>query len=166
MYAAASSILDQYAHFSAVQCANDASSTILWGPIGDIGLRRTIYGSRDAFSASDERPQFKFIDVPFFARVVPLSPCQRSVCRSQGIAEECQANANVKTVPQCPIASPDLVGIHSQILSQNGVGAAGAPVSVMHDCTSCIRLCQHGTAGMMCSQRFACATKPLMFSSR
>lgn len=51
LYGAASSILDSYALCSSHECRYDACSTILWGPIGALGMRRNLYGSRDALTS-------------------------------------------------------------------------------------------------------------------
>eukprot|EP00747_Dinoflagellata_sp_TGD_P126286 gnl/TRDRNA2_/TRDRNA2_174270_c18_seq1.p1 gnl/TRDRNA2_/TRDRNA2_174270_c18~~gnl/TRDRNA2_/TRDRNA2_174270_c18_seq1.p1 ORF type:complete len:671 (-),score=159.18 gnl/TRDRNA2_/TRDRNA2_174270_c18_seq1:109-1944(-) len=47
----ASILLDSYTIWTKWQSMLGIASTVQWGPIGDIGLRRTIYGSRDVFAA-------------------------------------------------------------------------------------------------------------------
>lgn len=45
-----SSLLDQMAWWARAQHLTDNRTSCQWGPVGDIGLRRTVYGSRDAFA--------------------------------------------------------------------------------------------------------------------
>jgi len=54
LYAAASSILDAFAYSGSAQAGNDACAAILWGPVADMGMRRTLYGSRDVFEAGNK----------------------------------------------------------------------------------------------------------------
>merc|ERR1712050_721400 len=50
---ASSGILDSLAWWSRIQQMTCKTSSILWGAVGDIGLRRAIYGSRDVFAKFD-----------------------------------------------------------------------------------------------------------------
>lgn len=50
---AASSLLDTYSMWLNWQMMDASSSTVQWGPIGDIGVRRLAYGSRDVFAQYD-----------------------------------------------------------------------------------------------------------------
>jgi hypothetical protein len=49
----ASCILDSYTFWNRAQMAQNTATTIQWGPIGDIGIRRHAYGSRDVFDKFD-----------------------------------------------------------------------------------------------------------------
>jgi len=46
----ASSMLDEFAWWSRAQSLTNNAISMQWGPVGDIGLRRAVYGSRDAFA--------------------------------------------------------------------------------------------------------------------
>lgn len=50
---AGSCLLDSYVLWSRWQQLDNKATTVQWGPIGDIGLRRVIYGSRDVFAQYD-----------------------------------------------------------------------------------------------------------------
>lgn len=50
---AGSCLLDSYVLWSRWQQFDNKATTVEWGPIGDIGLRRLVYGSRDVFAQYD-----------------------------------------------------------------------------------------------------------------
>lgn len=55
LYGAASAILDSQVWLARSQCIDEGCTTILWGPIAAIGMRRKLYGSRDVFEEVDRR---------------------------------------------------------------------------------------------------------------
>mmetsp|Transcript_52366 Transcript_52366/g.125045 ORF Transcript_52366/g.125045 Transcript_52366/m.125045 type:complete len:935 (+) Transcript_52366:68-2872(+) len=73
---AASSVLDGMAMWQNHQQLGHKSVTIQWGPIGDIGLRRQLFGSRDVFETAGVDLGQKLInasDTKMIMRVVLLS---------------------------------------------------------------------------------------------
>merc|ERR1740121_1773038 len=49
----ASYLMDGLALWERQQCMMNMSTTVLWGAIGEIGLRLAVYGSRDVFAQFD-----------------------------------------------------------------------------------------------------------------
>lgn len=71
----ASGIMDGLALWERHQGINQYSTTVLWGAIGEIGLRKAIYGSRDVFAQFDlGQKLIGPADTAFLEKAVCLNP--------------------------------------------------------------------------------------------
>jgi len=69
---ASSGLLDTYSMWLSWQNMDARSCTVQWGPIGDIGVRRQAYGSRDVFAQYDMGQKLVSAD--------DAAACERALC--------------------------------------------------------------------------------------